>query len=86
MPHIETERLEIIGCSRMHFEAAMRDEQELASFIGVDLAEGWLPFPEAITGGYMMLMENPQNLRWGTMLFIHKEDIKNSNDYILHKS
>ena len=60
----------------MHFETVLQSEQQLADLLGVELAENWLVFPEAMAGGYAMLKANPNNLRWGTFIFVHKADNK----------
>jgi len=71
---IETERLKLIPCSRAHYEAALRNEQELAKLLGVSLAENWTQFPETMPVGYAMLKAKPENLLWGMYFFIHKND------------
>jgi RimJ/RimL family protein N-acetyltransferase len=73
---IETERLQLIACSKMHLQALLRGEQALADLLGVSLAENWLLFPESVSYSLEMLEKNPQNLRWGMHLFLHKEENK----------
>ena len=71
---IETERLELIACNRTHFEALIKSEQAFADLLGVNLAEGWLAFPEAVPYSQKMLAENPQILRWNMHVFLSKAD------------
>lgn len=73
---IETERLQLIACSKMHLNALIQSEQALAELLGVELAENWLVFPEAAPYALEMLEKNPQVLRWGMHLFIHKAENK----------
>lgn len=76
---IETERLQLIACNKMHLNALAQSEQALADLIGVELAENWLVFPEPvkfIPHALRMLESNPQILRWGMHLFIHKGENK----------
>jgi [ribosomal protein S5]-alanine N-acetyltransferase len=76
---IETKRLQLIACNKMHLNALLQSEQALADLLGVELAENWLVFPESI--GFIpqalkMLESNPQILRWGMHLFVHKGENK----------
>lgn len=73
---IETERLQLIPCNLMHFEAVLQSEQNLAELLDVGLAKDWMQFPEAMLHGLEMLKKSPQNLRWGTYLFLHKLENK----------
>lgn len=73
---IETERLKLIACNRIHFGALLQSEQALADLLGADLAENWLIFPESIPFGLKMLEENSEVLRWGMYLILHKADNK----------
>ena len=71
---IETERLELVACNRMHFEALMQSEEAFAKLLGVKLADGWLAFPEAVSYSQKLLASNPQILRWSMHVFLHKAD------------
>lgn len=73
---IETERLKLIAANMMQFNNLAWGDEWFAETLGVTLAREWLRFPEAIEGGRKMLEANPQNLRWGTVFFIHKGDNK----------
>ena len=76
---IETERLQLIACNKMHLNALMQSEQALADLLGVGLAENWLVFPETISFiplALEMLETNPQLLRWGMHLFLKKDENK----------
>ncbi len=71
---IETANLKLIACELKHFEAALRDERELASLLEARIADGWLDFPKAMQFGYQFLKANPEMLGWWSYLFIHKRD------------
>ena len=76
---IETERLQLIACNKMHLAALMQSEQALADLLGVELAENWLVFPETIEYlplAVKMLETNPQSLRWGMHLFVKRDENK----------
>jgi len=73
---IETERLQLIACNKMHLNALMQSEQALADLLGVELAENWLIFPEAVPFSLKMLEQYPQILRWGMHLFLNKDENK----------
>jgi [ribosomal protein S5]-alanine N-acetyltransferase len=73
---IETERLQLIACNKMHLNALIQGEQVLADLLGVELAENWLVFPEAAPYALEMLEANPQVLRWGMRLFLKKDENK----------
>jgi ribosomal-protein-alanine N-acetyltransferase len=73
---IETERLQLIACNKMHLNALVQSEQALADLLGVSLAENWLVFPEAVPFALKMLESNPQILRWGMHLFVLKDENK----------
>jgi RimJ/RimL family protein N-acetyltransferase len=73
---IETERLQLIACSKMHLNALIESEQALADLLGVSLAQDWLVFPESVQYSLQMLEANPQVLRWGMHLFVLKDENK----------
>jgi len=73
---IETERLQLIACNKMHLNALIQSEQALADLLGVELAENWLVFPEAPPLFLKMLETDPQVLRWGMHLFLKKDENK----------
>ena len=73
---IETERLQLIACNKMHLNALIQSEQALADLLGVELAENWLVFPEAPPYALKMLEADPQVLRWGMHLFLKKDENK----------
>ncbi len=60
----------------MHLNALIQSEQTLAELLGVELAENWLVFPEAAPYALEMLEKNPQVLRWGMHIIIHKAENK----------
>jgi len=76
---IETERLQLIACNKMHLNALMQSEQALGDLLGVGLAENWLVFPETLDSlpyALKMLETDPQALRWGMHLFLKKNENK----------
>jgi [ribosomal protein S5]-alanine N-acetyltransferase len=73
---IETERLQLIACSKMHLNALVQSERALADLLGVELAENWLVFPESAPYALKMLEANAQILRWGMHLFLKKDENK----------
>ncbi len=73
---IETERLQLITCNKMHLSALLQSERSLADLLGVEFAENWLIFPESVEYSLKMLEANPQILRWGMHLFLKKDENK----------
>ena len=74
---IETHNLILIPCELPHFQAILRDHTELASLLGVSLADDWLGFSaakEAMQPSYDYLKANPSVLGWWTYLFVHAAD------------
>jgi ribosomal-protein-alanine N-acetyltransferase len=74
---IKTERLKLIPCELEHFEAMLKDEQQLASMLGVSPADDWLGFEAAQAAmpySYEYLKSHPTALGWWTYLFIHVGD------------
>jgi ribosomal-protein-alanine N-acetyltransferase len=74
---IETARLKLIPCELEHFDAMLRDENELARLLGVSLADDWMggeEAREAIPYSYNYLKSHPEALGWWMYLFIHTED------------
>ncbi len=73
---IETERLNLIPCKLKHFEAFERDENELGEMLKVELAEGWLVFPEVISHSWEFLKNNSDAANWWMYFFVHQPDRK----------
>ena len=76
---IETARLQLIACNKLHLGALIESERALADLMGVELAENWLVFPETfdfLPHALQMLENNPQLLRWGMHLFLKKDENK----------
>ncbi|HEY5884004.1 MAG TPA: GNAT family N-acetyltransferase [Pyrinomonadaceae bacterium] len=74
---IETNRLKLIPCDLPHFEAILKEQQQLASLLNVKLAKDWLEFDaaqEAMQPSYQHLESHPEILGWWTYLFVHKPD------------
>ena len=73
---IKTERLNLIACEIKHFDAFERNEHELAEMLDVELADGWLVFPEVISYSREFLKNNPDAANWWMYFFIHAVDRK----------
>lgn len=74
---IETERLEMIPMRAEHFAAfESGGENELAHLLAVEVAEGWLVFPEALTYSRDIISQNPDAADWWGYFTIHKADKK----------
>ncbi|MCA1622444.1 MAG: GNAT family N-acetyltransferase [Acidobacteria bacterium] len=73
---IETERLKLIPFEIRHFEAFERGESELAELLKVDVAEGWLVFPEVMPYSHTYLKQNADAANWWMYLLVHKRDGK----------
>ncbi len=71
---IKTERLDLIPCRIEHFEAFERNENELAQMLDVELADGWLVFPEVIGYSREFLKNNPDAANWWMYFFIDRAD------------
>ena len=71
---IETTNLHLIPSELSHFEAILKDPNQLEQMLGVTIIEDWLPFPEAMQFGYEYLKAHPDALGWWTYLFIHSKD------------
>lgn len=73
---IETPRLKIIPCTREHLEILLVSEAALAERLGVELARGWLIFPESVAYSLKMIDNDPRALLWGMHLIVHSIDNK----------
>ena len=73
---IETERLKLIPCSHVHFDALLENEEALAKLLGVSLAKGWLIFPESVPFAKRMLEKDPAALNWGMHVIVLKAENK----------
>jgi RimJ/RimL family protein N-acetyltransferase len=73
---IKTERLDLISCEIEHFNAFERDENELARMLDVELADGWLVFPEIISYSREFLKNNMDAADWWMYFFVHRTDRK----------
>jgi RimJ/RimL family protein N-acetyltransferase len=71
---IETARLKIVPCEMAHIDALQQSEEALSGLLRVEIAEGWLHFPEVISYVKKTLEEKPDSAPWGMHFFIHKED------------
>jgi len=52
---IETDRLRLIPCSRLHLETLLESEAQFATMLGIDVELGWLLFPEAVAYSIKMI-------------------------------
>ncbi len=73
---IETARLQLIACNKMHLNALMQSEQSLGDLSGVSFAENWLIFPESVEYSLKMLEADSQVLHWGMYLIVKKDENK----------
>lgn len=73
---IQTERLNLIACELKHFEAFERNENELARMLDVEIADGWLVFPEVVSYSREFLKNNADAADWRMYFFIHQADRK----------
>lgn len=71
---IETGHLKLVACELAHFEAFLAEPQRLEQMLDVVAAEGWHVFPDAMAGGYKYLQSHPDEIEWGTYLFVHTAD------------
>lgn len=71
---IETNRLKLIPCEEKYLEAFLRDENEMLQMLGVDAANNWLQFPEAIAYSLDMLRSRSAEIHWGMYFFILKDE------------
>jgi [ribosomal protein S5]-alanine N-acetyltransferase len=68
---IETERLQIIPCTREHLETLLSSEETLAEDLGVSVADNLLIFPESVAYSLKMINDDPRALLWGMHFIIH---------------
>ncbi len=73
---IETQRLKLIPLEINHFEAFQQGENKFSGLLKVEVADGWLAFPEGMTFINERLRENPDAGNWWMYLLIHKDNQK----------
>lgn len=74
---IETPRLCLVACSLPLYEAILRHDQELAAYLGVEVASGWTEFgDEPSVYSMERVRVNPAEELWWQYLAIHKKDDK----------
>jgi len=72
---IETENLQLIACAPEHYEALLRDKQELSRLLNVRVPDNWPVFSESVSPQvYEFIRKNLAQLEWGFYLFIHRKD------------
>jgi RimJ/RimL family protein N-acetyltransferase len=72
---IETENLQLIACEPEHFEALLRDRQELGALLNIQVSYSWPVFPESASPHvYAFIKKNLSQIQWGFYLFVHKQD------------
>jgi ribosomal-protein-alanine N-acetyltransferase len=54
-------------------DAALHDEERLATLLDAEVAEGWVSFPGALEHTHATLAADPASARWGTRLFLADE-------------
>jgi ribosomal-protein-alanine N-acetyltransferase len=73
--NMETNNLRLITVERVHVEALLRNERELAAILGVSVPDGWPHFPEAFSlpaGGSQRSERPPTD--WPGYFFIHPRE------------
>ncbi len=73
---IETNRLKLIPARIEHFEAFSQSEAKLAEMLKVNVADGWLVFPEAIAYSREYLKKNRGAESWWMYFFVLKNEQK----------
>ncbi len=72
---IETENLQLIACQPEHYEALLRDKQELGALLNITVPDSWPVFPESVSPRlYEFIRKNLSQIEWGFYLFIHRQD------------
>ncbi len=71
---ITTERLHLIPCSALHYEAAIKGDDELSKLLGIRTAINWIQFPEALPYAYESFKADPSTIRWGMYLFVQRHE------------
>ena len=56
---IKTQNLLLIPCELKHFQAFLRNQQELAKILKITIPENWTEFPEVMQYAYDNLKINP---------------------------
>ena len=75
---IQTERLFLVIADLPKLEAIVSENwAELSALLGgVDIAEQWLQFPEAMIWMRDYLRENDTELGWWNYLVVHRQDVR----------
>jgi len=75
---IQTERLFLVIADLPKLEAIVSENwAELSALLGgVDIAEHWLHFPEAVIWMRDYLRENEAELGWWNYLVVHRQDVR----------
>ena len=72
---IETENLQLVACAPEHYEALLRDKQDLGSLLNIKVPDTWPVFPESVSPQlYEFIRNNLSQMEWGFYLFIHRQD------------
>lgn len=72
---IETENFQLIACAPEHYEALLRDKQELGALLNIRVPDTWPVFPESVSPHlYEFIRKNLSQIEWGFYLFIHRQD------------
>lgn len=73
---IATERLKLIPATERRLRVLIESEKKLAEMLGVDLADGWLIFPESIPYTLNMLLNDPANEGWAMYFVVQRDENK----------
>lgn len=75
---IQTERLFLLQADLPKLDAIVKGEWAVLSRLlgGVDIAEKWMHFPEAMVWMRDYLEEHTIDLRWWNYLIIHRQDVR----------
>lgn len=75
---INTERLFLVPSTLSLLEAIVREDWPAlsAALGGVDIADHWMHFPEAMTWMRDYLREHPGEYDWWNYLIIHRRDVR----------
>lgn len=75
---LQTERLFIVPTTLPMLEAIVSEDWSALSSLlgGVDLAENWTHFPEALVWMRDYAREHPADMNWWNYLIVHRHDVR----------
>ncbi|MGB7068552.1 MAG: GNAT family N-acetyltransferase [Pyrinomonadaceae bacterium] len=71
---IETERLKLIACTKLHLASLTYGTTALANFLELEEANNWLRSPNSVHEALVTLEDKPNSLRWGMHLIQFKDE------------